>query len=245
MRIALLGSLSLAALVLAACAEGSLPGQGSDPRSSLGATTAAREAVAATAMLEAISDAGGEFEPFDYLEPGQTIALGARGRATIAYFENCRVEQIRGGSVHVGTVESRVTGGQVSARTIACKGSRPVVVAAASEAGAGVSRAFPPERWTETSIKGARPIVKWRGARGDSYTVTITDLELRPGQVVWSGPARGSWIAYPSNAPALATGIPYEAKVEGPGVAARAVFSIDPKLDVADTPSNRVVHLGR
>lgn len=237
--------LATAVLALAACAEGGMPGQGGDPRSALGTAGATRESVAASAVLEEIANASGDLEAFDYLEPGRTIALGERGRATIAYFENCRVEQIRGGTVQVGTSESRVAGGQVSARTIACKGSRPVIVAAASEAGAGVSRAFPPERWSETTIKSGRPIVKWRGARGESYTVTITDLELRPGQVVWTGSARGTYLAYPAGAPALATGIPYEARVEGPGMSARAVFSIDPRLDVTDTPSSRVVFLGR
>lgn len=248
MRAAKLGLVSAMALALVGCAEGglSIPQRSSDPRSSLGAATAARDSVGATAILESIADAATEFDAFDYLEPGQTIPLGQRGRATVSYFDNCRVEQIRGGTVEIGSTESRVVGGQVSARVVPCKGSRPVLVAAASEAGVGVSRAFPPERWTEASIKSARPILKWRGARGDSYTVTITDLELRPGQVVWTGTARGSYIAYPNGAPALAVGIPYEAKVEGPGVSgARAVFSIDPKLDVADTPANRVVFLGR
>lgn len=242
-------ALAAALLALAACADGAGgPGQGSDPRIGLGASgeaAAPRDGVAASAILEEIANAASELEAFDYLEPGQTIVLGARGGATIAYFETCRVEQIRGGTVEVGSGESRISGGQLSARTIACKGSRPVVVASASEAGVGVSRAFPPERWSETAIKAGRPIVKWRGTRGASYTVTITDLELRPGQVVWTGNAQGSFLAYPAGAPALATGIPYEARVEGAGVTARAVFSIDPRLDIADTPANRVVFLGR
>lgn len=247
MRVAKLGLISALALALAGCAEGALqlPQRGTDPRSNLGAPSAPRDGVGATALLESIADSTSEVDAFDYLEPGQTIALGQRGRATVAYFENCRVEQIRGGNVEIGTTESRVAGGQLSARTVPCKGSRPVVIAAASEAGVGVSRAFPPERWAEAAIKSARPIIKWRGARGDSYTVTITDLEVRPGRVMWTGTARGSYVAYPNTAPALATGIPYEAKVEGPGVAARAVFSIDPQMDVADTPAHRVVFLGR
>jgi hypothetical protein len=246
MRVAKLGLVSAMALTLAGCAEGMLAAPGNaDPRSAFGAASAGRENTAASAILEAISDTTTDLDAFDYLEPGRTIALGQRGRATVAYFDNCRVEQIRGGTVEIGTSESRVTGGQISARTIPCKGSRPVVIAAASEAGAGVSRAFPPERWMEASIKGARPILKWRGTRGDSYTLTVTDLELRPGRVMWTGTVRGTYLAYPAGAPALATGIPYEAKVEGQGVAARAVFSIDPRLDVADTPANRVVFLGR
>jgi hypothetical protein len=239
-------ALATGVLALAACADGAGgAGQGSDPRSALGASGAARTSVAASAILEEIANTASPFEAFDYLEPGQTIALGAQGRATIAYFETCRVEQVRGGTIEVGIGESRVAGGQLTARTIACKGSRPVVVAAASEAGAGVSRAFAPERWQETTIRAGRPIVKWRGTRGETYTVTITDLELRPGQVVWTGSARGTYLAYPAGAPALATGIPYEARVEGAGLVARAVFSIDPRLDIADTPANRVVFLDR
>jgi len=129
----LLATLSLAAATsLAACVPGGPDGglnASADPRARMGAQQAGRSGAAPAAMLEAIADAqSAEFDAFDYLDAGQSIALGARGRATIAYFESCRVEQIRGGTVTVGNAESRVAGGQVNARTMACKGTKPVVV---------------------------------------------------------------------------------------------------------------------
>lgn len=245
----LLAAVSL--LALGACAEGGPGGllqtqNSGDPRSRLGNDQggATRSSGGATAMLEAIAGGSGDLDAFDYLEAGQTITLGPRGQATISYFETCRVEQIRGGVVTVGTAESRVAGGQVNARTMACKGNRPVILASAREAGAGVNRAFPPTRWMETTIRSARPIFKWQSAGGRQAVsrLTITDLEQTPGRVIWSGEARGSYLAYPASAPGFRTGMPYEVKLDG---GASAVFSIDPQLDIADTPTNRVVFLAR
>ncbi len=242
---------ALALLTLSGCAEGGPGGllatQGSgDGRSRLGNDQggAARSSGGATAMLEAILGGSADLDAFDYLEAGQTITLGPRGQATIAYFETCRVEQIRGGVVTVGTAESRVAGGQISARTMACKGNRPVILASAREAGAGVNRAFPPTRWMETTVRSSRPIFKWQNTAGKQAAsrVTITELEQRPGRVVWSGEARGSYLAYPSTAPGFTPGMPYEVRIDG---GASAVFSIDPQLDIADTPTNRVVVLAR
>ena len=75
--------------------------------------------------------------------------------------------------------------------------------------------------------------------------MTITELEQRPGRVIWSGDARGSYLAYPANAPGFTAGMPYEVKMEGPDGSASTVFSIDPRLDIADTPTSRVVFLAR
>lgn len=247
----LLAALSLiAATALTACVPGGPDGglsASADPRSRMGAQQSGRSGAAPTAMLESIADAQADgLDAFDYLDSGQNIALGARGRATIAYFENCRVEQIRGGTVTVGSTESRVAGGQVNARTMACKGTKPIVVAEAREAGGGVSRAFPADRWAEWSLKASRPIFKWSGgASAAQHRVTITELERQPGRVVWTGTARGSYVAYPNTAPALAPGMPYLVKVEGPSTTGESVFSIDPNLDIADTPASRVVVVGR
>lgn len=242
--------LALAApLALAGCVTGGPDGgpTASDPRARMSQQQGGRAGGAPAAMLEAIAEAQtGGLDAFDYLDAGQTIALGARGRATIAYFESCRVEQIRGGNITVGSAASDVAGGQVSARTIACKGTKPVVVAEAREAGGGVSRAFPPDRWAEWTIKVGRPIFKWSGgAAAGAHRVTVSELERNPGRVVWTGTASGSHVAYPAGAPALTPGLPYLVKVEGSAGAGEAVFSVDPNLDIADTPSARVVVVGR
>ena len=201
------------------------------------------------ALLESIADApGAGVEAFDYLDAGQTIQLGAKGRATISYFSNCRVEKITGGAVTIGPDQSAVAGGQVSASTVACKGQKPVIVAAAREAGAGVNRVtpFPAERWSEWTVKTDRPVFKWTAAAGESaqttYRVTVIALDQKPPQIVWSGDAKARYLAYAPNAPRLAVGMPYAVKVEAPGgTPIEAVFSIDPNLDIADTPANRGV----
>ncbi|MBM3524432.1 MAG: hypothetical protein FJX57_15890 [Alphaproteobacteria bacterium] len=236
----------LATTALGGCVTGGPDGglqASADPRSRAAEQQGGRGSGGPTAMVESIADAQATgLDDFDYLDAGQTFALGAQGRATIAYFESCRVEQIRGGTVTVGTTESRVSGGQLNARTMACKGSRPILVAAAREAGGGVNRAFPPDRWAETSVKNARPIFKWPTSAGTGpHRIVVSQLERNPGQVVWTGSARGSYVTYAG--PALTPGLPYLVRVEGG--AGEAVFSIDPNLDIADTPVSRVVVIGR
>lgn len=201
------------------------------------------------ALLESIADApGAGVEAFDYLDAGQTIQLGQRGKATISYFANCRVEKITGGTVTIGAAQSAVAGGQVAASTMACKGAKPVVVASAREAGAGVNRVtpFPADRWSEWTVKTDRPVFKWTAAAGvapqTTYRVTVIALDQRPPQIVWSGDAKARYLAYAPTAPRLTPGLPYAVKVEAPGgQPIEAVFSIDPNLEIADTPANRVV----
>jgi hypothetical protein len=206
------------------------------------------------ALVEALADApGAGVEPYDYLDVGAALALGARGRATIAYLDSCRVEQIRGGTVTIGDGQSSLAGGQlVSARTVACRGNRAAIGTAAREAGGGVNRVtpFPAERWAEHVVRHDRPIFKWTAPAGasrqSSYRVALIDMDQQPPRVIWSGEARGTHLAYPPRAPRLEPGVPYAVKVEAPGGSAtESMFAIDPYLDVADTPANRVVPVGR
>jgi hypothetical protein len=229
--------------------------QNSDPRSRMtqGGDQQQDTAAGPVALLEAIADApGAGFESFDYLDAGATLDLGARGTATISYFEGCRVEKIRGGTVTIGPRESAVAGGQVSASTMACKGAKPIVVASAREAGAGVNRVtpFPASRWDEWSVKSDRPVFAWPAAAGESaqtvYRVTVIALDQKPPQIVWAGDARQRYLPYAPAAPRLAPGMPYAVQVAAPGgTPAESVFSIDPDLDIADTPANRVVPVRR
>ena len=212
-----------------------------------------QEGGGAAALLESIADApGAGFEAFDYLDAGATIQLGAKGTATISYFDGCRVEKIRGGTVTIGAKESAVAGGQVNASKMACKGAKPVVVASAREAGAAVNRItpFPADRWAEWTVKTDRPVFSWRREPDENaqtvYRVTIVALDNNPQRIVWSGDAKAHYLAYAPNAPRLTTGMPYQVKVEVAGkTAAEGVFSIDPGLDIADTPANRVVPIRR
>ena len=95
-----------------------------------------------------------------------------------------------------------------------------------------------------------RPVFTWPAATGENagtiYRVTVIALDQKPPQIVWAADARGRHLAYAPGAPALAAGMPYAVQVAAPGgTPAEAVFSIDPGLDIADTPANRVVPVRR
>ena len=229
-------------------------GTSSDPRNRMTqGSDQPQESGGAAALLEDIANApGAGVEAFDYLDAGATIQLGPRGTATISYFDGCRVEKIRGGTVTIGAKESSVAGGQVSASTMACKGAKPIVVASAREAGAAVNRItpFPADRWAEWTVKSDRPVFSWRRDSDENpqtiYRVTVVALDRNPAQIVWSADAKTHHLAYAPGAPRLDVGMPYQVRVEVAGkTAAEAVFSIDPGLDIADTPANRVVPVRR
>ena len=228
----------------------------SDPRNRMtdGASQGQEAPAGPAALLEDIANApGAGFEAFDYLDAGATLQLGQRGTATVSYFEGCRVEKIRGGTVTIGAKQSTVAGGQVNASTMACKGQKPVVVASAREAGAGVNRVtpFPADRWAEWSVKSDRPVFTWPAAAGETpqttYRVTVIALDRKPAQIVWAGDAKVRYLAYAPNAPKLDPGMPYAVQIQAAsgGTPSEAVFSIDPGLDIADTPANRVVPVRR
>lgn len=202
------------------------------------------------AMVEEVDNApGAGVEILDYVYADQEIELGARGALVLSYFESCVRETISGGHVKVGARKSRVRGGRVRAERGACEGETAIVTADASEAGGAVKRVTPfkAEEWREVTIKGARPIFKWKpGRRGATVEVLVANLDAEPIAIVWFGQTAKSYLAYPPSAPALSVGLPYLVQITTPGGTPMvAVFSIDPWLDIADTAANRVVTVGQ
>jgi hypothetical protein len=180
----------------------------------------------------------------DYVYPGQVIDLGADGMLVLSYFMSCTIETVRGGVVTVQPGASKVSGGSVSTREVPCQGAKIYVVTATSEAGATVSRldtkgkSGPPE-WTTTS---QRPTFIWPAA-SSTGTLTVIDLDLSPPKIVWQRPVSGGKLVYPTDVPDLEVGFPYEVTVSGTGTDARAIFTIDPYLDMGNSAVSRVVPL--
>jgi hypothetical protein len=196
----------------------------------------------ASALVEDVKSAPGAGVDFmDYVYPGQRIALGAHGQLVLDYLQNCRVETIRGGTVSIGTTESMVQGGQVHASTRACDPKKFAATTQTAEAGAAVKRLETPfdrRAWSETTLKSAKPIFRWQAAAGP-VTVTVVDQDSK--QVVWSAQTSKNYIEYPARGPALQPGIPYGIEVSGSSAKLGGRFSIDPDLELPDTPLNRTV----
>ena len=135
------------------------------------------------------------------------------------------------------------------AERVACEGETAIVTADASEAGGAVKRVTPfkAEEWREVTIKGARPVFKWKpGRRGATVDILIANLDAEPIRIVWQGRTAKSYLAYPPSAPALSVGLPYLVQINAAdGKTMGTVFSIDPWLGIADNAANRVVAVGR
>jgi hypothetical protein len=88
----------------------------------------------ADAPVAMVEEAGAKstLAPFDYLSPGQSIALGAHERIVIDYFASCTRETITGGTVTIGNEQSAVAKGEVRREHVACDGGH---LAAASGRG--------------------------------------------------------------------------------------------------------------
>ena len=232
--------LALAALVVALLpiGPGSLVAQGQSP---LGTR--------AVALVEDAQDVPGDAVQFmDYVYAGQTIDLGPQGRLVLFFFDLCRQETIQGGRLVVGDRGSSVQGGRASARKVDCEGDKPVVTAETGEAGAVVSRVTPfvEEDWSETTVRSPNPIFKWPLVLPPApVTVAVIYLDAKPPKIQWMTTTSRSFVAYPPDAPPLLIGMPYYVSATRPdGRAMSKIFSIDPGLDVADTPANRVIRLG-
>jgi hypothetical protein len=181
----------------------------------------------------------------DYVYPGQVIDLGAKGSITLAHFESCVTETIRGGVVTVGAGSSDVSGGRLSAKETPCQGAKPIITAEASEAGAAAKRlgkgGAPAQR--EFTIRTGQPVFKWEAPSGQPTSLAVY-LDGRQPKLVWNQSTKARHLAYPASAPRLEEGEAYRVEATlADGRKLSALFSIDPGLEVADNPANRLVAL--
>jgi hypothetical protein len=144
-----------------------------------GATLFAASAYAAdpVAMVEEVS-AGSALQPFAYLSPGQSVALGPHDRVVIDYFASCIRETIIGGAVTVGAEKSVVQRGKVERQRVACDGKLTHAAGEAQENAAVVFRKPPKPGDTASGATARRiyarcPVVSIAGA--DSLEVERLD----------------------------------------------------------------------
>ncbi|HYC02247.1 MAG TPA: hypothetical protein VED40_03085 [Azospirillaceae bacterium] len=197
----------------------------------------------AVAVVEAVEGTAA-VQFMDYVFPGQSIALGAKGKVTLSYLSGCLTETLQGGTATVGLDGAQVSGGKRNANAApGCEPAKPIVLAEASEAGATVNRVTPfsGDNWSERAVKSAQPTFKWDKGWG-AVTVRVVAMDAAPPATVWQVPATTGWVAYPAGAAALEPGMPYRVDVlRGEQLVGSALFSVAPDLDVPDTLANRVV----
>jgi hypothetical protein len=129
------------------------------------------------ALVEDIADSHTDVMFMDLVEEGKKIQLATGEKLVLSYLSSCRQETITGGTVTVGKVESKVVGGQISAKTVPCDTAE--VTSAGAEAGAVVFRARPdgtdlPE--PAKTIYSLYPILR---TSAEISEVKLTRLDIR------------------------------------------------------------------
>jgi hypothetical protein len=161
----------------------------------------------------------------------------------VTYFSSCTTEVIHGGTMIVGTVASKITGGTVKSTSTQCSAQELAVDSSATEFGASVKRVTPfdPTVWAEATVSTPTPRFAWGG--GDA-TLRIIELDSPQPRVAWQGHVKGPVSAYPKGAPPLTVGMPYKAEIDASnGSPKSVVFSVDPgyvgssgKVDTVSLP---------
>jgi hypothetical protein len=82
------------------------------------------------AIVEDVTDDVTVVAPLDLLREGDSIALEPDQGVIISYLDSCQRENIRGGTIRVGSAQSEVTDGLVSRQTVPCD---PVALALTPE----------------------------------------------------------------------------------------------------------------
>jgi hypothetical protein len=179
----------------------------------------------------------------EFVSPGQRIPLGKDGQLVLNYFQSCRVETVRGGTITVGQTESRIDGGTVRAQNRPCDPKKFAATTKTAEPGALAIRAVPGSTDDgEVSLKSDRPVFRWESG---GATVRIFAVDTPTPKLVWSGTAEKSWIEYPATAPKLQPSVPYLVDVNTKtGKKGQVNFIIEPGARPDDAAMNRIVLVG-
>ncbi len=76
-----------------------------------------------SAIVESVSTPREDVRAFDVLAEGTVIELKPGETLTLGYLDSCTHEEISGGTVTIGSGESKVEGGEVTRKVVPCNGS--------------------------------------------------------------------------------------------------------------------------
>jgi hypothetical protein len=179
------------------------------------------------------ASAGLPVHAFEQVVNGQTIALGATGHLEISYYASCLLETIDGGTVTIGSFNSRVEGGKIATTKdqTSCHPQQVATTASTSESGAAIERvvAFDPRDWTEATVSVTRPAFLPPASVAGPARLRLLMLDDPQPRLIWQGAVGSLPATYPATAPQLQIGLPYKVELTGSdGMTYAATFSIDP-----------------
>jgi len=113
-------------------------------------------------------------EPLDLLRTGREIVLTAESGLIVSYLNSCQRENIRGGRIVIGEVQSEVKGGEVSRRRVPCDAAAlNLTPEQANQSATLIFRDPPKEKGINFLLNTRQPIVIAPG----SAEVTLEQLE--------------------------------------------------------------------
>ena len=133
------------------------------------------------AIIEDIEANGATLSFMDYVSEGQIIQLGKTGKLVIGYLNSCRRETITGGTVIIGSLQSKVNKGQLLREDVECNGgnatlsgqqaatSGALAFRGSGKAKVGISNA-------DLTIFGTAPVIRTTRTNTD---ITIERMDQR------------------------------------------------------------------
>ena len=134
-------------------------------------------AIAQDKTVAIVEDTSGNVagvEPLDLLRSGREIVLTAESGLIVSYLNSCQRENIRGGKIVIGEVQSEVKGGEVSRRRVPCDAAAlRLTPEQANQSATLVFRKPPQEKGIDFLLNTRQPIVIAPG----TAEVTLKQLE--------------------------------------------------------------------
>jgi hypothetical protein len=140
----------------------------------LAGTGAAMAQDKAVAIVEDTSGNVVGVEPLDLLRTGREIVLTAESGLIVSYLNSCQRENIRGGKIVIGEIQSEVKGGEVSRRRVPCDAAAlNLTPEQANQSATLVFRKPPQEKGIDFLLNTRQPIV----IAPDAAEVRLEQLE--------------------------------------------------------------------
>jgi len=133
------------------------------------------------AIIEDIQTDKSKLSFMDYVTEGRVIQLGSNGKLIIGYLNSCRRETITGGTVTVGSSQSKVDKGQLLREDVECDGgnadlsgqqaatSGALAFRGSAKAKVGLAKA-------DLTIYGTAPVIRVKQSNAD---ITIERMDKR------------------------------------------------------------------
>jgi len=133
------------------------------------------------AIIEDIQAKGSKLSFMDYVNEGRVIQLGSKGKLIIGYLHSCRRETITGGTVTIGSMQSRVDKGELLREDVECDGGNAKLSGQqAATSGALAFRGSPKAKVgigkADLTIYGTAPVIRTSQANA---SITIERMDKR------------------------------------------------------------------